>query len=101
MQKEETDRLRSQTTGLIGAMDCFSEGIMLVNTDSEMWNILFVNDAWSRVTGECFIYQFCAGCTLATIADVYVHNSSNLLLGRMIACMLAISNTDILILLPC
>ena len=52
MQKEETDRLRSQTTGLIGAMDCFSEGIMLVNTDSENWNILFVNDAWSRVTGE-------------------------------------------------
>ncbi len=52
MQQEETDRLRSQTTGLIGAMDCFSEGIMLVNTDSEMWNILFVNDAWSRVTGE-------------------------------------------------
>lgn len=33
-------------------MDCFSEGIMLVNTDSENWNILFVNDAWSRVTGE-------------------------------------------------
>ena len=52
LQKEETDRLRSQTTGLIGAMDCFSEGIMLVNTDSENWNILFVNDAWSRVTGE-------------------------------------------------
>lgn len=52
MQKEETDRLRSQTTGLIGAMDCFSEGIMLVNTDSEHWNILFVNDAWSRVTGD-------------------------------------------------
>lgn len=25
---------------------------MLVNTDSEMWNILFVNDAWSRVTGD-------------------------------------------------
>ncbi|CAK0736720.1 hypothetical protein CVIRNUC_000792 [Coccomyxa viridis] len=50
-RKEETDRLRSQTTGLIGAMDCFSEGIMLVNTDSENWNILFVNDAWSRVTG--------------------------------------------------
>ena len=52
VQKEETDRLRSQTTGLIGAMDCFSEGIMLVNTDSENWNILFVNDAWSRVTGD-------------------------------------------------
>jgi hypothetical protein len=25
---------------------------MLVNTDSEKWNILFVNDAWSRVTGK-------------------------------------------------
>ena len=24
---------------------------MLVNTKSEMWDILFVNDAWSRVTG--------------------------------------------------
>ena len=63
MQKEETDRLRSQTTGLIGAMDCFSEGIMLVNTDSENWNILFVNDAWSRVTGEPGIMP-----TLACIA---------------------------------
>ena len=50
-QKEETDRLRSQTSGLIGAMDCFSEGIMLVNTKSAEWDILFVNDAWSRVTG--------------------------------------------------
>ena len=61
MQKEETDRLRSQTSGLIGAMDCFSEGIMLVNTDSENWNILFVNDAWSRVTGE-HIYLCSTAC---------------------------------------
>ncbi len=41
---------------------------MLVNTDSEMWNILFVNDAWSRVTGElsvgymrCIIGSWCHG----------------------------------------
>ena len=32
---------------------------MLVNTDSENWNILFVNDAWSRVTGETAL---CCGC---------------------------------------
>ena len=51
-QKEETEKLQSQTTGLMGAMDSFSEGIMLVNTDSVNWNILFVNDAWSRVTGD-------------------------------------------------
>ena len=65
MQKEETDRLRNQTTGLIGAMDCFSEGIMLVNTDSENWNILFVNDAWSRVTGEPSLKPSWPACSYA------------------------------------
>jgi hypothetical protein len=58
-QKEETDRLRSQTSGLIGAMDCFSEGIMLVNTKSAEWDILFVNDAWSRVSGAREAWRAC------------------------------------------
>ena len=76
LQKEETDRLRSQTTGLIGAMDCFSEGIMLVNTDSENWNILFVNDAWSRVTGKAeSAMRACAGSDFF-FASAFVRHKS-------------------------
>ena len=36
---------------------------MLVNTDSENWNVLFVNDAWSRVTGELGSMQILASIT--------------------------------------
>ena len=42
--------MQAQTSGLLSAMDCFSEGIMLVNTATESWDVLFVNDAWSRIT---------------------------------------------------
>ena len=42
--------MQAQTSGLLSAMDCFSEGIMLVNTATQSWDILFVNDAWSRIT---------------------------------------------------
>ncbi len=73
-QKEETDRLRSQTTGLIGAMDCFSEGIMLVNTDSENWSILFVNDAWSLRALNCPIVLFiCTRLKLSFLAFFHAH----------------------------
>lgn len=42
--------MQAQTSGLLSAMDCFSEGIMLVNTATASWDVLFVNDAWSRIT---------------------------------------------------
>ena len=32
-------------------MDCFSEGVMLISTATESWDILFLNDAWMRITG--------------------------------------------------
>jgi PAS domain-containing protein len=32
-------------------MDHFSEGIMLVNMGTPQWDITFVNDAWSQLTG--------------------------------------------------
>jgi hypothetical protein len=42
--------MQKQTSGLLSAMDCFAEGIMLVNTATANWDVLFVNDAWSRIT---------------------------------------------------
>ena len=50
VQQAETERMQAQTSGLLSAMDCFSEGIMLVNTATQSWDVLFVNDAWSRIT---------------------------------------------------
>ncbi|KAK9827983.1 hypothetical protein WJX81_005140 [Elliptochloris bilobata] len=49
-RQAETERMQAQTSGLLSAMDCFSEGIMLVNTATDSWDVLFVNDAWSRIT---------------------------------------------------
>ena len=44
-------RLSRQTSGLLRALDCFSQGIMLVDTSTSDWSIVFVNDAWVTVTG--------------------------------------------------
>ena len=33
------------------AMNCFTEGIMVVNSASADFNILFLNMAWTRITG--------------------------------------------------
>lgn len=44
-------RLSRQTSGLLRALDCFSQGIMLVDTSTSDWSIVFVNDAWVTITG--------------------------------------------------
>lgn len=51
MQLVESARIRSQTTGLLRAMDHFNEGIMLVNMGLPNWDIVFVNEAWTQLTG--------------------------------------------------
>ena len=51
LQANESMRLSRQTSGLLRALDCFSQGIMLVDTSTSDWSIVFVNDAWVAVTG--------------------------------------------------
>ena len=41
-----------QTSSLLRALDCFAQGIMLVDTSTNDWSIIFVNDAWVTVTGH-------------------------------------------------
>lgn len=48
----ESARIRSQTNGLLRAMDHFNEGIMLVNMGTATWDIVFVNEAWTQLTGS-------------------------------------------------
>ncbi|KAK9790562.1 hypothetical protein WJX73_005557 [Symbiochloris irregularis] len=48
---EESERIKQEQNKLLRAMDCFSEGIMLINTSTESWDIMFLNEAWSRLTG--------------------------------------------------
>ena len=40
-------------------MDCFTEGVMLINTASDTWEIMFLNEAWTRLTGGCM--RMCRG----------------------------------------
>eukprot|EP00884_Botryococcus_braunii_P002377 jgi/Botrbrau1/1213/Bobra.0163s0021.1 len=51
MRLVESARIRSQTNGLLRAMDHFNEGIMLVNMGVPEWEIVFVNEAWTQLTG--------------------------------------------------
>lgn len=52
VQLVESARIRSQTNGLLRAMDHFNEGIMLVNMGTPTWDIVFVNEAWTQLTGR-------------------------------------------------
>eukprot|EP00891_Asterochloris_glomerata_P001527 jgi/Astpho2/1527/Aster-05401 len=51
LRANESMRLSRQTSGLLRALDCFSQGIMLVDTSTSDWSIVFVNDAWVTITG--------------------------------------------------
>lgn len=53
-QVNENMMLSRQTSSLMRAMDAFNESIMLVDTDSDEWNIMFINDAWIRMLGARF-----------------------------------------------
>ncbi|KAG2489421.1 hypothetical protein HYH03_012059 [Edaphochlamys debaryana] len=49
-QKARSELLTQQNSQLIRALDCFQEGIMLVNMSLPTWPILFVNEAWEKTT---------------------------------------------------
>ncbi|KXZ50686.1 hypothetical protein GPECTOR_15g370 [Gonium pectorale] len=50
-QRLKSEQLYRENNQLIRALDCFSEGIMLLNMSLPTWPILFVNEAWERATG--------------------------------------------------
>ncbi|KAG2454256.1 hypothetical protein HYH02_001289 [Chlamydomonas schloesseri] len=50
-QKIKSEMLYRENHQLIRALDCFNEGIMLVNMSLPSWPILFVNEAWEKATG--------------------------------------------------
>lgn len=54
MQANKTRQIEAQASGLLTAIDCFKDGIMLVDTSTPLWNIIFINDTWTRVTGNFF-----------------------------------------------
>ena len=37
--------------GFQKSLEAFSEGILLVDTSTPDWNVLFQNEAWLRITG--------------------------------------------------
>ncbi|GFR53121.1 hypothetical protein Agub_g15837 [Astrephomene gubernaculifera] len=49
--RRQSERLTRENVQLIRALDCFSEGIMLLNMSLPSWPILFANEAWERATG--------------------------------------------------
>ena len=52
LQANKTRQIEAQASGLLTAIDCFKDGIMLVDTSTPLWNIIFINDTWTRVTGD-------------------------------------------------
>ncbi|GIL48868.1 hypothetical protein Vafri_5296 [Volvox africanus] len=50
-QKAKSEQLYRENNQLIRALDCFNEGIMLVNMSLPTWPIMFVNEAWEKATG--------------------------------------------------
>lgn len=40
-----------QVAGFQRSLEAFSEGILLVDTSTPDWNVLFQNEAWLRITG--------------------------------------------------
>ncbi|KAK9843847.1 hypothetical protein WJX84_006057 [Apatococcus fuscideae] len=51
LRANKTKQLEAQASGLLTAIDCFKDGIMLVDTSTPLWTIIFINDTWTRVTG--------------------------------------------------
>lgn len=51
-QRERSEQLHRENHQLIRALDCFNEGIMLVNMSLPSWPILFANEAWEKATQQ-------------------------------------------------
>ena len=43
--------MQNEKSHLLRAMDCFTEGVMLLNVTTDDFKIIFLNDAWARITG--------------------------------------------------
>lgn len=50
-QKAKSALLTKENKQLLRAMDCFSEGIILVNVSDPKWPVVYMNEAFSKVTG--------------------------------------------------
>ena len=51
VQDEESQRIKQEQSKLLRAMDCFSEGVMLINVERDTWEVMFINEAFTRITG--------------------------------------------------
>ena len=51
LQETEALRVQNEKSHLLRAMDCFTEGVMLLNVTTDDFKIIFLNDAWARITG--------------------------------------------------
>ena len=51
LQDMEAARVQTEKSNLLRAMDCFTEGVMLLNVTTNDFRIMFLNDAWARITG--------------------------------------------------
>lgn len=51
MRQEAEQKSLDQVAGFQKSLEAFSEGILLVDTSTPDWNVLFQNEAWLRITG--------------------------------------------------
>ena len=51
VQQAAEQKSLDQVAGLQKSLEAFSEGILLVDTSTPDWDVLFQNEAWLRITG--------------------------------------------------
>lgn len=51
VQQAAEQKSLDQVAGFQKSLEAFSEGILLVDTSTPDWNVLFQNEAWLRITG--------------------------------------------------
>ena len=51
LQHEQMSRAKAAQTHLLRAMDCFHEGIVLLDLSSNSWQMLYANDAFREASG--------------------------------------------------
>ena len=51
LQNEQMSRAKVQHTHLLRAMDCFHQGIVLLDLSSTSWHMLYANDAFREACG--------------------------------------------------
>lgn len=54
--------------GMLRALDWFSEGLMLCHVEHSTWKVLYVNDAWTKLTGVSA--QAAAGADFLELAEL-------------------------------